>query len=342
MIVVARVMKTQTEKKQGLAKKSSLVPKENHGSGSVETQDGIAEIVEFATMPPSHSHELRVDISAADRKKYESEFLKKAKSSSGTISCAQLAELLGPGELDLGVTKKEIEAQIHQMLTRTNFAGKCDFDHLNLEFFLSLISSIPKKTQNTVINTGTLRMSRIPIDPDSTLKQCWDAFCLLLLLYCSFSVPYGIAFLNDTDASISDMEISSLVVDMIFILDIFLSFVTAIEIDGIMVRDIRAISGVYLRSWFFPDFAGSFPFDTVIAAILENEHDLNSSNFLRFLKFIRMLKLIRAIKFVNKMNKLKQQEGFEVHKCIPNLSPNTPHKILHFPFVVMFGASDPL
>ena len=38
------------------------------------------------------------------------------------------------------------------------------------------------------------------------------------------------------------------------------------------------------RSWLVPDFAGSFPFDTVIASILANQGNLHSTNFFRFLK----------------------------------------------------------
>ena len=33
-----------------------------------------------------------------------------------------------------------------------------------------------------------------------------------------------------------------------------------------------------------PDLAGSFPFDTVIAAILATQGNLHSTNFIRFLK----------------------------------------------------------
>ena len=40
------------------------------------------------------------------------------------------------------------------------------------------------------------------------------------------------------------------------------------------------------RSWLLPDFAGSFPFDTVIASILATQGNLHSTNFIRFLKCV--------------------------------------------------------
>ena len=309
------VMKAQAERmKQEASKKHYLFTRRHHaridradyGSEIIQPNDSM-ETMDKLNIPEG---EFRVSMSANDRKMYEKKFIKLAKTRSGKVTSEQVLVLLGPDELDLGIPREEIETHIHQMLTKTYFASKCDTNNLSLEFFLSLAARLPIKSDPMAKNGGT--KCNLPIDPESVWKQTWDIGCMILLFYCSFSVPYGIAFLADSNGSISDMEISSLAVDMVFMLDIIFSFLTAVEIDGVMVRKFRKISGVYLRSWFFPDFAGSFPFDTVIAAILENEHDLNSSNFLRFLKFIRMLKLIRAIKFVNKMNKLKQQEGFEV------------------------------
>jgi hypothetical protein len=39
----------------------------------------------------------------------------------------------------------------------------------------------------------------IPIDPDYILKQAWDVFIMVLLVYCSFEVPYTMAFTNSDD-----------------------------------------------------------------------------------------------------------------------------------------------
>jgi hypothetical protein len=48
--------------------------------------------------------------------------------------------------------------------------------------------------------------------------------------------------------------------------DIVLSFVTIVDVEGNIVKDYAGISRHYLRTWFVPDLAGSFPFDMVIAA----------------------------------------------------------------------------
>ncbi len=89
----------------------------------------------------------------------------------------------------------------------------------------------------------------IPIDPDNSTKQGWDIFCLVLLLYCSFAVPYGMAFLDEgVSDALTPLDIFGLVVDMAFMIDIMCSFVTCIEVDGIVIRDLRVISMSYARS----------------------------------------------------------------------------------------------
>ena len=150
----------------------------------------------------------------------------------------------------------------------------------------------------------------IPIDPDSGSKQAWDLFCMLLLLYCSLSIPFSVAFFNTEDMP-STLQNLDLMIDSLFMFDILLSFLTCYVDKGFIVRDLRQIARHYLGTWFLPDFAGSFPFDQVIALVLENQPGMNSTNVVRILRFIRMLKLIRAVRFMNKLSQLKQKEGFE-------------------------------
>jgi hypothetical protein len=145
-----------------------------------------------------------------------------------------------------------------------------------------------------------------PLDPEMTLKQLWDLFCMLLLIYCSFSVPYSIAFIeSDSSGALTSMDYADIAIDIIFMIDIALTFVTQFENQGIMEKDFGIIARHYITTWFAPDLAGSFPFDMVIASSMGSDGDLGA------MKLIRMVRLVRAIKFLNKLNKLRKKEGME-------------------------------
>jgi hypothetical protein len=164
-------------------------------------------------------------------------------------------------------------------------------------------------------------LSQLPLDPDSGRKQAWDVFCMILLLYCSFSVPFGIAF-DGPDAKEQEQLKGKLetILDVVFLTDICLNFITAWDNQGFIIRDFSKIAKHYVRSWFIPDFAGSFPFDNIITLLIDaNQQTLSSTTMLRGLRLIRMLKLIRAIKFMNKLEKLKQHEGFEAFGALLTL-----------------------
>ena len=156
---------------------------------------------------------------------------------------------------------------------------------------------LEKRTQNDLF----------PLEPDTVPKRIWDIICMLLLVYCSFSVPYSIAFINSDSSSghLSDIDFSDLAIDLVFMLDIALTFVTQFENQGVMEKNLAIIARHYLESWFFPDLAGSFPFDIVIAAAMGSAGNLSA------MKLIRMVRLIRAAKFLSKLHKLKQKEGME-------------------------------
>jgi CRP-like cAMP-binding protein len=97
-----------------------------------------------------------------------------------------------------------------------------------------------------------------------------------------------------------------LTINAIFLIDIALSFVTVVDVEGKLLRDIRPIALHYLRTWFIPDFAGSFPFETVVAQAMGA-----GDGSLSAMRLIRMIKLVRAAKFLVKLRKLKEREGYE-------------------------------
>ena len=197
-------------------------------------------------------------------------------------------------------------------------------EYFDFEHFASLIYDLlhyheeSGRVQPTGWSIAEL-LRQLPLEPESGHKQSWDLLCLVLLLYCSFSVPYSIAFDDSVQEAgyygLTPIQAFELFVDCVFMFDLVLNFVTGWDNQGYIIRDFRVIASRYVRTWFFPDLAGSFPFDKVISTVLSNSSDTTSSvastNLLRSLKLVRMLKLIRAVKFINKLNKLKQLEGFE-------------------------------
>jgi hypothetical protein len=187
-------------------------------------------------------------------------------------------------------------------------------DGLSFKSFVSLIAQILLAPEDEEYDrqSSIPCFRHLPLDPDSQGKQTWDAWCLLLLLYCSFAVPYNIAFdSGSSGGGLTTTDYVDVLINTMFMIDIALTFITAYDKQGCLVTDYRKIAENYLKSWFFLDVAGSFPFDQVISLALEANGQGSSSN-LSAIKLIRMLKLVRALKFLNKLNRLKEKEGFEM------------------------------
>ena len=235
--LVSRLMETQ---KMSLWDKRDILSRFDQYFYNVETRYGVR-------------------ISAEDRKMYYTKFFAKA-SGSTTLTSVEMEQLLG--EI-LAVTAEQARSHIQHVLTRYNTSlgtaadMEYDIDTLDFEFFVNVICELQKASRLANPNqksSKSMIFQHFPIDPDGSAKQGWDFFCLLLLFYCSFSVPYDIAFLDDDSSSLGPLDIFGLIVDAIFMCDICLSFVTSVEVDGIVVRDLRVISALYARLLMFANF----------------------------------------------------------------------------------------
>ena len=210
---------------------------------------------------------------------------------------------------DIQITDEPLRALVQSKLEQ---AGKCQKDRFDFRLFVSLLSDVLKyeRSDSRMPCWWPAMMFRLPIDPDSDAKQYWDLFCLMLLLYCSFSVPYSIAFISAEEAPDGLID-SEILMDSLFLFDILLSFCTAYEEKGFIVRDMGKIAKNYLRTWFLPDLAGSFPFDRILTLVASQQPGFGSTNLFRVLRFVRMLKLFRALKLMNRLSRLKDKEGYE-------------------------------
>jgi voltage-gated potassium channel Kch len=268
---------------------------------SLETRTGLA-------VPPE------------TQKLYYYEFSKMA-SPLGLVASSKMPILI-LSKLEIEVEQNVLQFLINKQTEAEDSAAFAAWDgslgasqiEFSFDSFLHLISEIQdyNKTHHLFEYNGARKTSSwrnlVPIDPESSKKQAWDAFCMIVLLYCSFAVPYNIAFTKDDPDGLSTLDYLELAINAVFMVDIGLCFVTAYEDQGFMVKSLRSIARKYACSWLLLDFAGSFPFDLAIAATSAG----HSAQSMSAMRLIRTLKLFRAVKFVNKLNKLKQREGYEL------------------------------
>jgi len=159
------------------------------------------------------------------------------------------------------------------------------------------------------------------LDPiESTLRQVWDVVSAVLILYIAFCLPVFMSF----EPRISDAVLYfDLAVDVFFLLDIALSFITGFYKDGIMVRTPRRVAVHYFMGWFLPDFLSSFPFDLCVlgpdaflvlrqGASGSADTGLSRSEYeqlqlLRMVKVLRLLRLFRVARLNRIAKRMKDQ-----------------------------------
>mmetsp|Transcript_8284 Transcript_8284/g.19344 ORF Transcript_8284/g.19344 Transcript_8284/m.19344 type:complete len:757 (-) Transcript_8284:2630-4900(-) len=157
------------------------------------------------------------------------------------------------------------------------------------------------------------RKEWLPIAPDTFHKQCWDLVVMMLLVFTCFAVPYQMAFDMVPGHVMTPFNRFDLFVDILFMVDVCVNFVTAYHHEGFYVTDMRKIVIHYLCTWFALDFAGSFPIDKILLAFVDT-HNTDDLSSLRILKAVRMLKLVRAVKLMDVLSKLQEKEGFATFK----------------------------
>ena len=82
----------------------------------------------------------------------------------------------------------------------------------------------------------------------------------IVLIYTALYVPFKLAFAAGLEHTEVFMGPIDWVVDIIFIMDLFINFITAYEKrDGLQEMRIGLIAKNYVRSWFIIDFLACFP-----------------------------------------------------------------------------------
>eukprot|EP00291_Cryptomonas_curvata_P028692 CAMPEP_0172213848 /NCGR_PEP_ID=MMETSP1050-20130122/37825_1 /TAXON_ID=233186 /ORGANISM="Cryptomonas curvata, Strain CCAP979/52" /LENGTH=467 /DNA_ID=CAMNT_0012894735 /DNA_START=219 /DNA_END=1618 /DNA_ORIENTATION=- len=159
---------------------------------------------------------------------------------------------------------------------------------------------------------------RIVVSIDAWWKFYWDIGIILLFIYTSFQVPYALAFDDGQALDFTTFwQVWNLFMDCVYMFDIVLAFVTERYYQGLLVSRLRQIGSLYLREEFALDFAGSFPFDKVVAAIVRDTGgtrvDLAA---LRVFKVIRLLRLLRGAKIVKFVQALEERTRGKLSRVV--------------------------
>ena len=121
---------------------------------------------------------------------------------------------------------------------------------------------------------------RFVIHPYSRWKLCFDILIICCVAYTSFTMPvkitYGIDFLQGLETTI----------DVLFALDVILTFFHGYVEMGYPVLSLRACAIRYVRSWFMVDLIASVPFDAFHSG-------LRSLQLIKTLRLFRVQRLLR-------------------------------------------------
>lgn len=150
--------------------------------------------------------------------------------------------------------------------------------------------------------------------PNGRYKELWDWFVLTLVLYNALVVPFGLAFFDFTDFSISVAGgVFDAVVDTCFILDLMISFRTTFyDFSGNLVLDRKRVRSQYFRTWFWPDLVASIPYEHLVRmfSLFGGQGSIGGQAGL--LKLAKLAKLLRLARLAKKFEKLAAAKAFRV------------------------------
>ena len=82
-----------------------------------------------------------------------------------------------------------------------------------------------------------------------------------LLVYVVSYVPVAVCFFNtNNDESMNAGAIMDMIVDLLFVIDIIVNFISAYEtVEGELIVNLKSIALNYAEGWFVIDFIAVFP-----------------------------------------------------------------------------------
>lgn len=114
------------------------------------------------------------------------------------------------------------------------------------------------------------------------------------LVYTAVFVPLRVAFFEDIGTALLVLET---MIDVVFIIDIFLTFFSAIEKHNTVEVRHKKIALVYLAGWFWLDLVAAVPFQLLEKTWESSEtSDLKLTRVTRIPRLYRIIRVLRLLK----------------------------------------------
>eukprot|EP01038_Epipyxis_sp_PR26KG_P004936 gene4936-6904_t len=148
------------------------------------------------------------------------------------------------------------------------------------------------------------------IHPSHKWKKTWDLIVSFIVLYSVIVIPYRLVF--KTSNNISSFNLLDLIIFIMFMVDIVLTFNTAIRNpkNNRLIVDHSSIACQYLTFWFWIDLLSTIPFELILPSSFGSSQ---SFRLVRGLRLFRLTKLLGG-------NQLKESlSGISIDPLLVNL-----------------------
>ncbi|KAH8079209.1 voltage-gated potassium channel [Aureococcus anophagefferens] len=141
---------------------------------------------------------------------------------------------------------------------------------------------------------------RVPLEPTSPARICWDLTMAVLLFWLAVSLPFELAFVRDRGPGCyvggwpAKLDVF---LDACFFFDIAMNFATGVALDDDTVTlDPGKVWLNYVLGWFALDLVSSIPFDCITGSVLPSMQPAKLLKVAKVAKVFKLLRLSKAMK----------------------------------------------
>ncbi|RLN88833.1 hypothetical protein BBJ28_00002877, partial [Nothophytophthora sp. Chile5] len=149
-------------------------------------------------------------------------------------------------------------------------------------------------TERTIRGKEDLRPASRMIDPLGRFRLGWDITSICFIFYNAFVLPFKASF----DVAASDNGFEAFL-DVFFMIDIVITFNTAVDRDGSIRYDRQLAASRYLRSWFAVDMIAALPYGYIFTE--DGNYSASLRKSVKLLRLIRLLRLLRISRILRRI-----------------------------------------